>query len=107
MLLLTNGRPGEAVLGVGQVIFLYNHVEIHLLHSQTTNLTRGLERHTSRRAVKVPRIKASQENQDQTLAHDVSVSLDTRRCKSLGSEKKKRKSLPENIYLKACFAHFC
>ena len=95
MLLLTNGWAGEVVLGVGQVIFLYNHVEIHLLHSQTTNLTRGLERHKSRRAVKMPRIKASQENQDQTLAHDVSISLDTRRCKSLGSEKKK-----ENLYLK-------
>ena len=40
MLLLTNGKAGEAVLGVGQVIFLYNHVEIHLLHSQTTTLNK-------------------------------------------------------------------
>ena len=67
MFLLANGRAGEAVLGVGQVIFLYDHVEIHLLHSQRTNLTRGLKRHTCRRAVKVPRREASQENQAPTL----------------------------------------
>ena len=41
--------------------------------------------HKSRRAVKVPRRKAREENQDQTLAHDVSVFLGIRRCKNLGS----------------------
>ena len=46
---------------------------------------RGLKMHKSRRAVKMPRRKARQENQDQTLAHDVSVFLGIRRCKNLGS----------------------
>ena len=60
-------------------------LEIHLLHSQRANLARGLKMHKSRRAVKMPRRKARQENQDQTLAHDVSVFLGIRRCKNLGS----------------------
>ena len=34
--------------------------------------------HKSRRAVKVPRRKAREENQDQTLAHNVSVSVGMR-----------------------------
>ena len=39
MLLLANSRTGEH-LGVGQVIFLYCHLEIHLLHSQRSKLNK-------------------------------------------------------------------
>ena len=35
-----NSRAGEC-LGVGQVIFLYYHLEIHLLHSQRSELNRS------------------------------------------------------------------
>ena len=44
-----------------------DNLEIHLLHSQRANLARGLKMHKSRRAVKVPRRKASQQNQAPTL----------------------------------------
>ena len=63
---------------IGQGIFLCYRLEIHLLYSQRNKLIRGLKVHKSRRAVKVPRRKAREENQDQTLAHDVSVSVGMR-----------------------------
>ena len=43
MLLLTNGRVHKVVLGVGQVIFLYYHLEIHLLNSQKGKLSQRVK----------------------------------------------------------------
>lgn len=43
MLLLTNGRVHKVVLGVGWVIFLYYHLEIHLLNSQRGKLSQRVK----------------------------------------------------------------
>ena len=55
------------------------------MYSRRNKLNKKV-RYVAERLVEVEKLlKASQENQDHTLVHDISVSLGTRRCKNLGS----------------------